>query len=58
MEQKHVKHMNSAEQAAELERLKRLAPEPLPPMPTDVMARDMTPEQRAKFIREASRRAR
>ena len=56
MEQKHVKHMNSAEQAAELERLKGLAPEPLPPLDVSRQAKNMSDSERAEWLREHKRR--
>jgi hypothetical protein len=54
MTEKHK--MTEAEMAETLATIKR-GPE-LPPMDVSIRAADMTPDQRARFIREASRRAR
>jgi hypothetical protein len=51
---KHVRDMSLEEQAAALKELKR-GPKP-EPMPIDKTAKEMTPAQRAEFIREVNRR--
>jgi hypothetical protein len=51
---KHVSEMTPEEAAATLRELRR-GPKP-EPMPTDKMAKDMTPAQRAQFLREVNRR--
>jgi hypothetical protein len=50
-----AKEMDPAERAAALAAIKRAA-RTFEPMPTDVQARDMTPEARAAFLREVNRR--
>jgi hypothetical protein len=51
---RRASEMTPEEAAATLRALKR-APVP-EPMPTDVQARNMTPEQRTAFLREVNRR--
>jgi hypothetical protein len=51
---KHVSEMSEAEKAAAFaELLKQPKPEP---MPTDKMARDMTPAEQDAWLRELNRR--
>jgi hypothetical protein len=50
---KLAKNMTADERAAALAKLKNPKPEP---MPTDLTAKEMTPAQRAEFIREVNRR--
>jgi len=54
MTDKHVSEMTPEEAAATLKELRR-GPKP-EAMPTDLMAKDMTPAQRAEFLREVNRR--
>jgi hypothetical protein len=52
---KMARDMDPAERAQALAAIK-LAARTFEPMPTDVQARDMTPEARAAFLREVNRR--
>jgi hypothetical protein len=50
-----AKDMNKTERAEALAAIIKSGPKP-EPMPTDKMARDMSPFERGEFIRECSRR--
>jgi hypothetical protein len=50
MEQKHIKNMSAAEQAAELARLKLGLPAELPPLDTSVLAKNMTDSERREWL--------
>jgi ribosomal protein L29 len=53
---KLAKDMSDQERKAALDAIK-LAARTFEPMPTDKMARDMTPQERETFLRECKRRA-
>jgi ribosomal protein L29 len=54
MTAKHVREMSPEEAAATLKELRR-GPKP-EPMPVDRKAKDMSPAERAEFLREVNRR--